>query len=53
MNQATEAKKPMMAVACSSVATACAPQAIKKTHKASEVIEKARVRMKYFMTGKK
>jgi hypothetical protein len=52
MNQAQEAKKPMIAQACDSVVMDCAPQAMKKTQRASEMIEEARM-MKYFMTGKK
>jgi hypothetical protein len=52
MNQATEAKKPMMAAACSSVVTEHAPQAIKKTHRASEVIDRLRIKMNDFMTRK-
>jgi hypothetical protein len=51
MNQAQEAKKPMIAQACDSVLMDCAPQAMKKTQRASEMIEEARM-MKYFMTGK-
>jgi hypothetical protein len=51
MNQAKEAKKPMIAQACDSVVTACAPQVMKKTQRTSEVMERPRM-MKYFMTGK-
>ena len=53
MNQATEAKKPMMAAACSSVVTDCAPQAIKKTQEAREAIERLRIKINDFMTEKK
>ena len=49
MNQATEAKKPMMAAACSSVVTDCAPQAIKKTQEAREAIDRLRIKMNDFM----
>ena len=53
MNQATEAKKPMMAITCSSVVTEHAPQAIKKTQEAREAIERLRIKINDFMTGKK
>ena len=52
MNQATEAKKPKMAVTCSSVVTDCAPQAIKKTQEAREAIDRLRIKMNDFMTRK-
>ena len=55
MNQATEARKPMMAAACSSVVTDCAPQAIKKTQEAREAreaIDRLRIKMNDFITRK-
>jgi len=52
MNQAQEAKKPMIAQACDSVVVDCAPQTMKTMHIMSEMIEAVRM-MKYFMTGKK
>jgi len=52
MNQAQEAKKPIIAQACDSVVVDCAPQTMNTMHIMSEMIEAVRM-MKYFMTGKK
>jgi hypothetical protein len=53
MNQAQEAKEPMIAQASDSVVVDCAPQTMNAMHIMSGAMERPRMMINDFMTGKK